>query len=785
MCLSRRVNVRIKEKGKVIMNLTMKMLSSVAVAVVYTLSSAQAANTWTGSFDSDFNTGANYVGDSWSEWSDYVFDSNAVNPAMNVDAFTGWGNISLNRGLTTNIVIGGSQPIVMAPARFGESGWEVPSLGGTIAIASDSKNLTVNTSFRLSGTLNMNVGAGRTLTANGAVNWWSDMVGTAAAINKQGSGTTVLAGANNYNGTTTISAGTLVAASSTALGVGGWSATSWTLLTSGATLALQGNIRLDEHMHVVGAGVDGLGALRSLSGNNALTMTYGNSGSGPGFALDDDTTVGVDADTLMVTGFYHDSGSYGITKVGNGTLVLSQTNTYTGSTTVNAGTLRLGTPLLTDNFTATGNPDPANVNYNLANRQTGSAATQSWTKDGNAQVGNATDVQQPTGTGGDYLLLAFGASAKLEGMPLSSATVAGPLKITFDMFKGNTTDPNKWTSFAMSSTGSAWPIAGSGEFGFLYRNNTGIQIFNNGALMQNFDSTTGGDSFGFYLADADGTGSPFAGNGTRIIVTQGGSVLGTYALDTGMGTSYLAFGTDGGSTPGMIGGVDNLVVSPQRTNILDPSTPVALTTAGATLELDNVLQTVAGLEGVAGTSVAMGPLSSLTVHGNTDSTFSGDISGLLASLTKSGTGLLTLSGTNTYTGTTTVSNGTLRIDGDSSGATGALTVETGARLGGNGSYGGDITLNDGAALNCALNLTNCTLTCGGQLNFTNLDFDACSFTIDAGVTHRAFTLIEAASLGTVTFANAEGKVNGVSSKLYISGNKLMINVGRGTIIRFF
>ena len=169
---------------------------------------------------------------------------------------------------------------------------------------------------------------------------------------------------------------------------------------------------------------------------------------------------------------------------------------------------------------------------------------------------------------------------------------------------------------------------------------------------------------------------------------------------------------------------------------------------------------------------------------NGSGTFSGTIknTGNQIALIKVGTGIQTLSGVNTYGGTTTVGNGTLRIDGDSSGATGALTVETGAFLGGNGSYGGNITLNDGAALNCDLTLADSTLTCG-QLSFSNLDIADCTFTFAPG--GGVFTLIEAASLGTLTFAHAEGKIDGVSSKLYMSGNKLMLIVGLGTRISIF
>ncbi|TAE77162.1 MAG: hypothetical protein EAZ65_01655 [Verrucomicrobia bacterium] len=165
--------------------------------------------------------------------------------------------------------------------------------------------------------------------------WWvarSNLV-------KSGAGTMVLAGSNSYDGQTDIQAGTLVAASSNALGTGGWDGNTMSFIQNGASLALQGGVSLNEHFHVWGSGVGGNGAIRSISGNNALTMTYGGGGSGPGFALRSNTTVGVDADTLTATGFYQDGGSWGITKVGAGTLNFTQDSTYTGATTVSAGKL--------------------------------------------------------------------------------------------------------------------------------------------------------------------------------------------------------------------------------------------------------------------------------------------------------------------------------------------------------------------------------------------------------------------------------------------------------------
>ena len=60
-------------------------------------------------------------------------------------------------------------------------------------------------------------------------------------------------------------------------------------------------------------------------------------------------------------------------------------------------------------------------------------------------------------------------------------------------------------------------------------------------------------------------------------------------------------------------------------------------------------------------------------------------------LTKTGDGVLILSGANSYGGTTTLSNGTLQIDGTSSGG-GALTTSVGTVLAGSGTVNGAITV---------------------------------------------------------------------------------------------
>jgi autotransporter-associated beta strand protein len=165
----------------------------------------------------------------------------------------------------------------------------------------------------------------------------SDGGGTATrgAISKAGQGTLLLLGTNTYTGRTSILEGTVVAANNSALGAGGVFVDTMTTVSAGATLALQGNISMDEHMHIFGSGVGGLGAIRNLSGSNALTAT--------GYALRSDVALGADTGQLTISGAIgQEGGAYGITKVGTGTLLLSGVNTYSGGTRVNAGSLVIG-----------------------------------------------------------------------------------------------------------------------------------------------------------------------------------------------------------------------------------------------------------------------------------------------------------------------------------------------------------------------------------------------------------------------------------------------------------
>ena len=78
-------------------------------------------------------------------------------------------------------------------------------------------------------------------------------------------------------------------------------------------------------------------------------------------------------------------------------------------------------------------------------------------------------------------------------------------------------------------------------------------------------------------------------------------------------------------------------------------------------------------------------------------TLSGNLTGT-GGITYAGPGRLSLPGISSYSGATTISSGTLAINGDSSAATGVVTVGNGATLGGSGTVGGQIIVSSGGTL---------------------------------------------------------------------------------------
>lgn len=151
------------------------------------------------------------------------------------------------------------------------------------------------------------------------------------SITQAGTGGTTISGNNSYSGATNINAGTLFIANNHGLGN-----SSGVTVASGATLDLVGvDITTLIPLTLNGTGANGLGALQDVDSSYAGDIL-----------LATDSSIGVNSpDTLTLTGVI--SGPGQLTKVGTGTLALTNANTYTGGTVFNdpgffPGTISVG-----------------------------------------------------------------------------------------------------------------------------------------------------------------------------------------------------------------------------------------------------------------------------------------------------------------------------------------------------------------------------------------------------------------------------------------------------------
>ena len=295
-----------------------------------------------------YNTGATA---SWSIPA-ATFQSYLGSPSFHGLVISGDSNsnahFDANATLTGTVLVGEIR--VAGGTDWSDASWDEPAktlrISGGNSVTGGNVSLNAGTTLSLQDDATLGGGSfagsianqGTLALATSANQSIGGVISGSGSISKSGTGTLTLGAPNSYSGQTLIHGGTVLAAHSTALGQGGHNGATMTFIGDGATLALQGGISLDEHFHIWGAGAGGLGALRSISGNNALTN---NPVAGCGYALRSDTTVAVEADTLTVSGFYEEAGSWGLIKTGAGKLVLQAEQAYNGGTTVTGGALEV------------------------------------------------------------------------------------------------------------------------------------------------------------------------------------------------------------------------------------------------------------------------------------------------------------------------------------------------------------------------------------------------------------------------------------------------------------
>ncbi len=219
--------------------------------------------------------------------------------------------------------------------------------------------------------------------------------------------------------------------------------------------------------------------------------------------------------------------------------------------------------------------------------------------------------------------------------------------------------------------------------------NSNVVLGINGILnLHNFDNKIKG------LSGA--AGEVLLGNG-KLTVTDSGSFSGTITGPSGGGgltldapgqtltltpnTSNLYYGNTT-ITSGTLGAGNTTAFSPQSL--------VDLTSGSSLVALNNFNNTIGGLKGTDGT-VNLGS-ATLTIHQTSVETFAGMITGAGGSiLVKEGAKKLTLSGMSNSVDTTTVSAGTLAINGQITSPT-AFNVLGSGRLEGTGTIVGNVTV---------------------------------------------------------------------------------------------
>ena len=160
--------------------------------------------------------------------------------------------------------------------------------------------------------------------------------------------------------------------------------------------------------------------------------------------------------------------------------------------------------------------------------------------------------------------------------------------------------------------------------------------------------------------------------------------------------------------------------------IADTSAVVLSNTAGATFQLNNS-ETIGALSGggTTGGSVNIQG-NTLTVGDQRDSTFGGVISGTGGALSKQGTGILSLTNTSTYSGATSVTAGSLFLNGSLTN-TSSTSVSANATLAANGTIANGVSIASSGKMAIGADDTTSTLgsvTIGSMALSGALEFGA-------------------------------------------------------------
>jgi len=508
--------------------------------------------------------------------------------------------------------------------------------------------------------------------ANGSAAVDADLSGVlsgAGGLTKTGAGTLRLSGANTFTGPATIAAGTLVLGNAAALGSAAYSTDNAGTLSFGSLTAA---------------------SLGSLSGNSGLALQNADTAA---VAL----TVGGNGGSTTLSGVLSGPGS--LTKSGTGAFTLSANNTYAGTTTVNAGTLVVGTG------TNAGSLGAGNVILGGGALQftRSDTVTPSQTISGSGTLRMEGPGTVLSGSG----VLVLSNSNSYAG---TTSLVRGTLRVTNSDALGSSavvgSDPN--TNKAMELVGGV-TLANAVTLGGGGQANTGVLVSVSGSNTLtnfNFGSSSGtrlrvdaGSTLRITnnISDPVNVGERILGGGTLVLDGDNSNAFQLHATNrfsvglSGTGNGTIAVGNDLalGTAAVLFDASSTLRSASAAARSL--ANPMILGTNAAQLTLGSADTGTLALSG-AFTLQRSGTLA----VANSLTTISGPVEGTGFGITKAGAGALLLTGSSSYTGPTAVNAGGLLVDGQLGNT--ALTVNSGGLLGGLGSLGGTLTFGNGSLL---------------------------------------------------------------------------------------
>lgn len=571
------------------------------------------------------------------------------------------------------------------------------------------------------GTSNVNNISVLAFNRNNAMTVNNIITGSGSLI-QQGSGSTILARTNAYTGGTWINSGTLVVGSANALG-----ASSGAVNMNGGVLGAQGAQTVNNAFHllangtidtsvgniILGGMIDGDGALIATGGGtltlrgtgnsyfggtlitNATTVLVGQNyalGNG-GVTMSGGTTLGFignwtianavqinGSSTFWVTNNYSGtesgdiSGSGNLIKTGAGTLTLAGNNSYTGATTISNGTLVVGAP----GFSGTlGTGNVTNWSSLIFNRSEPMTVANLITGTGSLTQ-NGSDVLTLTGSN-NY----SGITRILNGaLQIGDGGATGTLGTSNVVDNGSLifNRSNTMTVANNISGGGSLTQQGGGTT-ILAGNNTyagGTWIYN-GTLVVATNTALGSGAVTMNGGTLGAQGNRTLANvfhldGNGLFNTSGGNLTINGAVDGAGGVYNFGGGvlTLNGANSYSGGTILN------SNSIMQVGNDSALGSGLVTMYYGSTIVFTRNL--LIQNDIFLMTDPTLSVTNGATVTESGIISGP-GDLVKAGLGTLILLGNNTYTGSTTISNGVLQIgDGGFDGTLGTGAVTNWASL---------------------------------------------------------------------------------------------------------